>query len=89
MLEAARFDGASERQLFLRVIVPMIRGTIITVTTTIAIVTLKIFDIVNVMTGGRFNDDMVAVRMFLRCSSSSTTVAARRWRRCCSWPSCR
>jgi len=64
VLEAARLDGANERQLFARVIVPMIRGSIITVSTTIAIVTLKIFDIVYVTTGGRFNDDVVANRMF-------------------------
>lgn len=65
VLEAARLDGANERQVFLRVIVPMIRGSIVTVSTTIAIVTLKIFDIVFVTTGGRFNDDVVANRMFL------------------------
>lgn len=64
IIEAARLDGASERQIFIRVIVPMIRGSIITVATTIAIVTLKIFDIVYVTTGGRFNDDVVANRMF-------------------------
>lgn len=64
VIEAARLDGASERQLFVRVIVPMIRGSIITVATTIGIVTLKIFDIVYVTTGGRFNDDVVANRMF-------------------------
>lgn len=64
ILEAARLDGASERKLFTGVIIPMIRGSIITVATTIAIVTLKIFDIVYVTTGGRFNDDVVANRMF-------------------------
>ena len=64
VIEAARLDGASERQLFFGVIVPMIRGSIITVATTIAIAVLKIFDIVYVTTGGRFNDDVVAVRMF-------------------------
>jgi alpha-glucoside transport system permease protein len=64
IIEAARLDGASERQLFFGVIVPMIRGSIITVATTIAIAVLKIFDIVYVLTGGRFNDDVVAVRMF-------------------------
>jgi alpha-glucoside transport system permease protein len=64
VLEAARLDGATERQLFLQVVVPQIRGSIVTVTTTIAIVTLKIFDIVYVTTGGRFNDDVVGVRMF-------------------------
>jgi alpha-glucoside transport system permease protein len=64
VIEAARLDGASERQLFFGIIVPMIRGSIITVATTIAIAVLKIFDIVYVTTGGRFNDDVVAVRMF-------------------------
>jgi alpha-glucoside transport system permease protein len=64
IIEAARLDGANERQLFLKVIVPMIRGTIVTVTTTIAIVTLKIFDIVMSISGGRNHDDVVAVRMF-------------------------
>jgi alpha-glucoside transport system permease protein len=64
IIEAARLDGANERQLFFRVIVPSIRGSIVTVTTTIAIVTLKIFDIVYVTTGGRFGDDVVANRMF-------------------------
>jgi alpha-glucoside transport system permease protein len=64
VIEAARLDGATERQLFLRVVVPQIRGSIVTVATTIAIVTLKIFDIVYVTTGGRFNDDVVGVRMF-------------------------
>ena len=64
VIEAARLDGASERQLFLKVIVPMIRGTIVTVTTTVAIVTLKIFDIVMSISGGRNHDDVVAVRMF-------------------------
>jgi alpha-glucoside transport system permease protein len=64
IIEAARLDGATERQLFFQVIVPSIRGSIVTVTTTIAIVTLKIFDIVYVTTGGRFHDDVVANRMF-------------------------
>jgi alpha-glucoside transport system permease protein len=64
ILEAARLDGANERQVFTGVIVPMIRGSIVTVTTTIAIVTIKIFDIVFATTGGRFNDDVVANRMF-------------------------
>ncbi len=64
IIEAARLDGAGERQLFFRIIVPSIRGSIVTVTTTVAIATLKIFDIVYVTTGGRFHDDVVANRMF-------------------------
>ena len=64
--EAARLDGATERQLFTGVIVPMIMGSLITVTITTAIVVLKVFDIVYVMTGGRFNTDVVANQMFLQ-----------------------
>lgn len=64
VLEAARLDGAGERQIFFRVIIPLIRGTIITVTTTIAITTLKIFDIVMSMSGGLNHDNVIAVRMF-------------------------
>jgi len=64
IIEAARLDGASERQVFFKVVVPSIRGTIVTVTTTVAIVTLKIFDIVMSVSGGRNHDDVVAVRMF-------------------------
>ena len=54
VMEAARMDGANERQLFLKVVVPIIKGSIITVATTVAIVVLKVFDIVYVMTGGRY-----------------------------------
>jgi alpha-glucoside transport system permease protein len=64
VLEAARLDGASERQIFFGIIIPLIRGSIITVATTIAIATLKIFDIVMSMSGGINHDNVVAVRMF-------------------------
>lgn len=64
VIEAARLDGATERQVFFGVIIPIIRGSIVTVTTTIAIATLKIFDIVMSISGGRNHDDVVAVRMF-------------------------
>jgi alpha-glucoside transport system permease protein len=64
--EAAKLDGATERQLFLKVIVPMIRGSLVTVTITTAIVVLKVFDIVYSLTGGRFDTDVVANQMFLQ-----------------------
>ncbi len=62
--EAARIDGANEFQLFFRVVVPSIKGSIITVTTTVFIAILKVFDIVFVMTGGSFDTEVVANRMF-------------------------
>jgi alpha-glucoside transport system permease protein len=64
--EAASLDGATERQKFVNIIVPMIKGSLITVTITTAIVVLKIFDIVYVMTGGRFNTDVVAHQMIFQ-----------------------
>ncbi|HKX74553.1 MAG TPA: sugar ABC transporter permease [Acidimicrobiia bacterium] len=80
LTEAARIDGASELQTFFRVLVPTIRGSIITVFTTIAIGVLKVFDIVFVMTGGKFDTNVVAVRMFdemfrFRNFGQATTMA--------------
>lgn len=45
LLEAARIDGASELQVFRRIIVPSILPTIAVVTTYMVIVGLKVFDI--------------------------------------------
>jgi alpha-glucoside transport system permease protein len=64
LIEAARIDGASEPQLFFKVILPSIRGAILTVATAVFIAILKVFDIVFVMTGGRFDTEVVANRMF-------------------------
>jgi alpha-glucoside transport system permease protein len=63
-LEAARIDGANERQAFFRVVVPQIWPTVVTVFITVLIGVLKAFDIVYVMTGGNFNTDVVAVRFY-------------------------
>ncbi|MBN2469131.1 MAG: sugar ABC transporter permease [Anaerolineae bacterium] len=64
LLEAARIDGANEIQVFNNVIVPVIRPTIITISTTVLIMVLKVFDIVYVMTGGRRETEVIANRMF-------------------------
>lgn len=64
LLEAARIDGASETQIFFRVLVPTIMPTIVTVATTVFIIVLKVFDIVYVMTNGRRDTEVVANRMF-------------------------
>jgi alpha-glucoside transport system permease protein len=64
VIEAARMDGAGEASVFFRVVVPMIRGTLIAVATTVAIAILKVFDIVYVTTGGRFDTEVLANRMF-------------------------
>ena len=64
IIEAARVDGATEIQVFFRIMIPYILGTIITVTTTIIIFTLKIFDVVWVMTGGQFGTDVIATQFY-------------------------
>ncbi len=64
ILEAARVDGATEIQVFFRIMIPHIMGTIITVTTTIIIFTLKIFDVVWVMTGGQFGTEVIATQFY-------------------------
>lgn len=64
ILEAARVDGANEVQVFLRIMIPSILGTIITVWTTIVIFTLKIFDVVWVMTGGQFGTHVIATQFY-------------------------
>jgi len=46
LLEAARTDGASERQVFRRVTVPLLRPVLVVVFVTMLINVLKIFDIV-------------------------------------------
>lgn len=68
-LEAARMDGASERMIFARVIVPQIRGTIVTVFITVTITVMKIFDIVYVTTGGSFNTDVIGNQFWTQIST--------------------
>ena len=64
MLEAARVDGATEWQVFRRIIVPVLSPTLVVVTTTLVIQSLKVFDLVWVMSGGRFDTDVVATLFF-------------------------
>lgn len=64
LIEAARVDGASEWQVLIRVIIPLLGSTIAVVATTMVIWALKIFDIVYVMTNGNFGTEVIANRMY-------------------------
>ncbi|MFH5823075.1 carbohydrate ABC transporter permease [Georgenia sp. AZ-5] len=64
LLEAARIDGANERQVFRYVILPLLSPTIAVVATTVIIFALKTFDIVYVMTNGNFGTEVIANRMY-------------------------
>lgn len=64
VIEAAQIDGATGWSLFSRVTIPMIRGTLIVVLTTIMIIVLKVFDIVKTMTGGNFGTSVLSNEMY-------------------------
>lgn len=64
LLEAARVDGAGEIRIFFRIMVPYISSTLLAVTTTIIVATLKIFDVVMVMTGGQYDTEVVATQFY-------------------------
>ncbi|MFJ4046505.1 carbohydrate ABC transporter permease [Microbacterium sp. NPDC089987] len=62
-LEAAELDGTNAWQRFWNVTVPGIRSSLIVVLTTITIMSLKVYDIVAVMTGGRDNTTVLGFEM--------------------------
>jgi alpha-glucoside transport system permease protein len=64
LLEAARVDGATELQIFRRVLFPLLAPTLAVVATTMIIFALKAFDIVYVMTNGNFDTEVIANRMY-------------------------
>ena len=64
LLEAARMDGATELQVFFRIILPLLAPTVAVVATTIVITALKTFDIVYVMTNGQFGTEVIGTAWY-------------------------
>lgn len=75
-IEAARIDGANDRQIFLRVMIPQIKGTIVTVFITTLISAMKTFDVVYVMTNGQFNTNILGVEFYRQLTRNFNNGAA-------------
>jgi alpha-glucoside transport system permease protein len=66
IIEAARLDGLHGVGMFRHITVPSIRPALVVVVTTIAMATLKVFDIVRTMTGGNFETSVVANEFYVQ-----------------------
>lgn len=60
VIEAAMLDGVSGMKMFRLITVPMIRPSIVVVLTTVAMTSLKAFDVVRTMIGGNYDTSVVA-----------------------------
>jgi alpha-glucoside transport system permease protein len=63
-IEAAIVDGAPPFEVFFKIKVPQIMGSIVVVWTTITLVVLKVFDIVYTMTNGQWGTQVLSNYMF-------------------------
>ncbi|MFP4363046.1 MAG: carbohydrate ABC transporter permease [Spirochaetia bacterium] len=64
LLAAARIDGANEMTIIFKIIIPYIKRSLITVSTTVLIATLKTFDIVFTMTQGLDGTEVLASQQY-------------------------
>jgi alpha-glucoside transport system permease protein len=62
--EAATVDGATNGEVFRKVTIPYIKGTLATVTSLVALASLKAFDVVAAVTGGNFGTRTLAYEFF-------------------------
>ncbi len=57
-------DGAGELRVFVSIVLPALRPTILVVATILVVTALKAFDIVYVMTNGNYGTEVIANRMY-------------------------
>lgn len=66
IIEAAQLDGLHGPSMFRYITVPSVRPALVVVVTTIAMATLKVFDIVRTMTSGNFGTSVVANEFYVQ-----------------------
>lgn len=75
-IEAAQLDGANAWQIFVRIILPQVWGTVMSVFVTILILVMKIFDIVLSMTRGNFGTSVLAFEWYKQFFENSNVGPA-------------
>ncbi|WP_255498192.1 carbohydrate ABC transporter permease [Nakamurella sp. PAMC28650] len=75
IVEAAQIDGATGIRLFRSITIPTIRPTLVVVITTIAISSLKTFDLVLVLGNGITKNDILASAFYSNNASSQPGLA--------------
>lgn len=80
IMEAGQIDGASELRIFISIVIPYIKSTIVVVGTYMVVTVLKAFDIIYVSTRGDLETNLLAVKMLdefskYRNFGRSSTVA--------------
>ena len=80
IMEAGQIDGASELKIFISIVIPYIKSTIVVVGTYMVVTVLKAFDIIYVSTRGDLETNLLAVKMLdefskYRNFGRSSTVA--------------
>lgn len=75
IVEAAKIDGATGIRLFRSITIPTIRPTLVVVITTVAIASLKTFDIVNVMGGNLPANEIIANQFYQQLSVQQNGLA--------------
>jgi alpha-glucoside transport system permease protein len=64
LIEAARLDRASELRIVWSVVIPELVPALAVVTTVSVIASIRVFDIVYVMTGGNFGTNVISTQMY-------------------------
>jgi alpha-glucoside transport system permease protein len=66
LIEAAKIDGATDRQAFYKVTLPYIRSTIVTVATLTVVGAFKTYDIIAATTGGNAGTSNIATEWYTK-----------------------